>query len=87
MTQSKASGAYSTSDLQRKTDAILRDAIKAPVSLSRYRKRQYVIMSAELYDAIVPPDARKSLDMQNIDEETAVAMLIAAQALLAADEQ
>jgi PHD/YefM family antitoxin component YafN of YafNO toxin-antitoxin module len=74
---------FSTSDLQRHSDTILRQAIEGPVTLTRYRKPQYVLMSTKHYEVLVPPETRQSVDMKNLDPAMAAAMLQAARDFLA----
>ncbi len=64
--KTKSHGPFSTADLARKTGDVLHAATQGPVALTKNGKRRFILMTAEVFDAINP---QKSYSVGDIPED------------------
>lgn len=64
--KAKSHGPFSTADLARKTGDVLHAATQGPVALTKNGKRRFVLMTAEVFDAINP---QKSYSVDDTPED------------------
>ena len=51
---------FASTELKQHLGDVLAAAERGPVAITRHRKRRYVLMDAETYEARFPPDPRSS---------------------------
>ena len=68
---------YKSTDITRRSGEILEDALGGPVSITKYNRAKYVIMSAKHYDAIVhSKDDQKVFTLDTVPPEIKEEMLL-----------
>ena len=69
---------YKSTDITRKSGEILEDALHGPVSITKYRKPKYIIMSADYYEALTDSHTGQEVfDSQTVPDDVRAEMLAA----------
>ncbi len=67
---------YKSTDMTRRSGDMLEDALHAPVSITKYRKPKYVLMSAKHYEALVKGrDGREVFTLDTVPDDVRAEML------------
>lgn len=73
---------YPSTAITRLSGEILETARRAPVAITRYRKRAFVIMSTEHYEQLAGPDTRSVETAATVSDVMRAEMLAAIDAEL-----
>ena len=66
---------FPSTAITRKSGEILEQADRSPVSITRYNRRRYVVMSAEHYDRMTHQNPRSVHTLDNVDPDMRQEML------------
>ena len=67
---------YKSTDMTRRSGDMLEDALRAPVSITKYRKPKYVLMSAKHYEELVKGrDGREVFTLETVPDDVRAEML------------
>lgn len=74
---------YSTSDLSRKAGTIMDEAMRRPVTLTRYNRPRFVLLNVEDYERLTGRgDPRRSFTVEDMPDEHRSLLLEAAAEIL-----
>ncbi len=67
---------YKSTDMTRRSGEMMEDALRGPISITKYRKPKYVLMSASHYDNITKGyEGREVFTRDTVPEDVRAEML------------
>ena len=76
---------FPSSDITRRSGELLEQAERGPVSITRYNRPRYVVMTADHYERLARQNPRTAHGLDDVDAEMRADMLMAIDRELARD--